>query len=114
VKGERCLDFLATTTQIFHPQSTTVVRVSYKGITDKHFSGLAALKIQSAQLNSANAGFTEPSLLLYLFQQQLCLSFTYVDAYTDCDQLHQLCQLFLQGLAELSSADAVYPNSEDA
>jgi len=114
VKGDRWLDFLATTTQIFHPQSAKVVRVSYMGITDKHFSGLAALKIQSAQLNSANVGFPVPSLLLYLFQQQLYLSFTYVDAYTDSDQRHQLWQLFLQGLAELSPADAVYPNSENA
>lgn len=114
VTSDRWLDFLATTTQIFHPQAAKVVRVSYMGVTDKHFSGLVPFNIQGAQLNSANVGFPVPSLLLYLFQQQLCLSFTYVDAYTDPDQLHNLWQMLLRGLAELSPADSVYPNSEDA
>lgn len=114
VTSDRWLDFLATTTQIFHPQSAKVVRVSYMGVTDKHFSGLVPFNIQAAQINSANVGFPVPSLLLYLFQQQLCLSFTYVDVYTDPDQLRNLWQMLLKELAELSQADAVYPNSEDA
>jgi hypothetical protein len=114
VKSDRWLDFLATTTQIFHPQSARVVRVSYMGAIDKYFSRLSPFKLYAAKINTTNVGFPVPSLLLYLFQQQLCLSLTYVDAYTDSDQLNQLWQLFLQGLSELSHADAVYPNGKDA
>jgi hypothetical protein len=114
VTSDRWLDFLAATSQIFHPQSAKVLRVSYMGAIDKYFSELFPFKLHKAKINTTNAGFPVPSLLIYQFEHQLNLSLSYVDPHTDTDQLYQLWHLLIQALASLSSPGATYPRTEDA
>ena len=64
--GDRWLDFLATTIQIFHSQFVKMFPVSYIEAIDTYFPRLSPFRLNAAKIKTTNPRSPAPCLVIYM------------------------------------------------